>query len=310
MLKIKHLSADSFCASAIFQIFGLQLLKEKRALKQDFTQSHEIRITGVSRSGNHAIINWITRQIEGNYCFLNCVEPKTNPYLTPRPLSEDGKLYETNIKKFDLSAEQAGNLSEKKFLVYNHEDIFLGPLNHAHFELNHDRWIGTSKSRKDVLILRDPFNLFASRMKAGLMRGHYTHHGARPISTATLIRIYKQHAREFLGERNILKNKVVINYNKWTQQREYREKVAGILEIPFSDQGFEEVKAVAGGSSFDGVTLSGKASSMKLHSRWEQYAEKDEFWELFDEELVNLSEQIFGETAAIKQWKERNFQFH
>jgi hypothetical protein len=37
------------------------------------------------------------------------------------------------------------------------------------FEQHHDQWVGASWQRYDVLILRDPFNLFASRLRAGFL---------------------------------------------------------------------------------------------------------------------------------------------
>lgn len=235
---------------------------------------------------------------------MNCAEPKMNPYVSARPLNEEGATFETNISDFSINDEQRGELTRKDYLLYSYEDIFLGPLNHKIFKENHDEWLGMSKSFQNVLILRDPFNLFASRMKSGLMWGHYTHHGARPISTKTLIRIYKQHAREFLGEKNLVKRKVQVNYNSWNSSREYRKKVAEKLEIPFSDNGFEEVTGVAGGSSFDGVALSGKASSMKLNSRWKEFSEDEDYWQLFDDELVELTIRIFGEIPAVKYLEE------
>lgn len=276
--------------------------------KKGIIQERESRFTGLSRSGNHAIINWVIKQLNGSYCFLNCTEPKHSPFFTARPLNRAGEVLETNLQNFDLQAEQNGNFQKKKHLLYSHEDCFLGPLHHKIFRDNHDTWVGKSKNFKDVLILRDPFNLFASRIKSGLIKGHHTHHGARPISLHTLKRIYKQHARAFLGENDFLKNKVAINYNQWSTSSEYRSKIAARLEIPFTDQGFEEVTGVAGGSSFDGVQLSGKASSMKLHSRWESYAEKENFWALFDEELVELSSRIFGNIAPVQYFREHNSQ--
>lgn len=275
--------------------------------KNEYTQQREIRFTGLSRSGNHAIINWVINQLEGSYCFLNCTEPKHNPFLTARPLNKAGDVLQTNLANFDLQAEQKGNFSRKKHLLYSHEDCFLGPLQHKTFRENHDLWMGKSATFNDVLILRDPFNLFASRKKSGLMTGHYTHHGVRPISISILKRIYKQHAREFLGEKNLLKNKIVINYNRWTSSLEYRQQLAQQLEVPFTDSGFETVAAVAGGSSFDGTQLSGKASSMKLHSRWERYADNENFWELFDDEIMELSVKIFGPILPMEVRKKRRF---
>lgn len=265
-------------------------------------QKNEFRFVGLSRSGNHGIINWLISQIEERYCFLNCAEPKYNPYLTARPLKEEGKVYQTNISNFNLEKEQKKNFSEKDYLLYNHEDCFLGPLNNKIQQEDRQKWVGLSKNKRDILILRDPFNLFASRIKAGLIRGHYTHHGARPISTLTLKRIYKQHAREFLGEKNYLKNKLPVKFNSWTSDKEYRRKITEELDLTFTDKGFKEVSVVAGGSSFDGVKLSGRANQMSLNSRWRKFAHDEEYWSLFDEEMVELAQKIFGDIEPVQYY--------
>ena len=265
----------------------------------------ELRILGLSRSGNHAVINWILSQINGNYCFLNCTEPKYNPFLTARPLNKEGVVFKTNIEGFSIEKEQEGELAEKDYLIYNHEDCFLGSMNKKGQSTFRQEWVGSSADFQDILILRDPFNLFASRIKAGLLGGHYTHHGARPISLPTLRRIYKQHSREYIGLKNNLKNKVLINFDSWSSIKEYRKNIARQLDIPFSDKGFTEVPEVAGGSSFDGIKYAGQPHKMDLQNRWQKYASDEEFWEMFDEEIVELSKKIFGKLAAAKEWESR-----
>lgn len=263
-------------------------------------QETEFRLVGLSRSGNHAIINWIIRQLRGSYCFLNCTEPKHNPYRTARPLNANGSTYRTNISGFDKEKEMLGNFSKKDCLLYNHEDCFLGPFNSPHQKIDREQWTGPSGTKKDILILRDPFNLFASRIKAGLIRGHHTEHGAKPISLLTLKRLYKQHAREYLGKKKYLKNTVRVNFNSWTKDEVYRRNLAAELDISFSDTGFQEVSETAGGSSFDGTRLSGSAGKMDLGSRWKKYADQDEFWSLFDEEILELASTIFGNIPPVQ----------
>ncbi|MDT0676619.1 hypothetical protein [Autumnicola musiva] len=266
-------------------------------VREKTNQNAEFRIIGLSRSGNHAIINWIINQLNGKYCFLNCTEPKYNPFLTARPLTEEGEVYQTNIENFDLEKERQGNFTSKDYLLYNHEDCFLGPLEKTN-KSQHKIWVGNSLHQRNIIILRDPFNLFASRIKSGLLRGHYPGHGGKPISILTLQRIYKQHAREFLNGK-YLKNKVLINYNSWTSSSQYRRQIAQDLEISFSDEGFNEVTEVAGGSSFDGTSFSGKAQKMNLHDRWKKFAEDKEYWAMFDSEMIELTKKIFGNIPPV-----------
>lgn len=292
---------------------NLQVLEQRDIVQSDFLtlsrknneikHQSEIRFFGLSRSGNHAVINWIIRQLEGSYCFLNCAELKHNPFVTARPLNDLGVVYKTNIEDFDLEKERKGEIIKKDYLLYNHEDCFLGAANKKQLLEKHNEWLGPAKKRTDILILRDPFNLFASRMKAGLLKGHFTHHGVRPISVMTLKRLYKQHAREFLGEKNNLRNKIGINFDSWTTDEDYRRKITGELGIPYSAKGLWDVPGVAGGSSFDGTRYSGEAQKMNLNSRWEYYASDPEYLSLFDEELMDLTRKIFGEIPPLRYFE-------
>lgn len=241
----------------------------------------------MSRSGNHAVINWILSQATGRTCFLNCTEPKFNPFATARPL-DDGRSVLANYEDFDLAAELRGDFSDKDLLVYSHEDCFLGTMVRGAFEENHDAMVGPSRERADVLILRDPYNLFASRL----------HGGFGDVSRQIAMRIWKQHAREFTGDRRCLKQRrVLISYNRWASDRLYRRRIAAELGIRFHDEGISEVPAAGNGSSFDGRRYHGSAARMKILERWKHFAGDRAFAALFDREVHELSRWVFGEVG-------------
>lgn len=271
--------------------------------QSETVQRNEFRIVGLARSGNHAVINWIIHQLRGRFCFLNCTEPKYNPFYTCRPLSEAGQCYKTNIPDFDLEAEKQGEFTTKDYLLFSHEDCFLGNLDTKKNLEQLQQWTGKAENRQSILILRDPFNMFASRKKAGLIQGHHTHHGARPISTLTLRRIYKQHAKEFLREKKNLRGLIAINFNIWNSSVDYRRDIAEKLGLEFEDAGFKTVENTAGGSSFDGVAFTGNPEKMKLQHRWETFRDDPSYWELFDEEIVELTEKIFGDIPPVQHYK-------
>ena len=254
--------------------------------------ANELRVIGMSRSGNHAVIGWVMRQAAGRTCLLNCVQGKSNPYLTPRPVAPgDGERGYANYSDFDLESERRGVFSRKDWLVFSHEDDFLGNACAESFERRHDEFVGPSARRRDVLILRDPFNLFASRRRAG--------YGT--VSEATAVRIWKQHAREFLRRTRWLRREpVFVSYNRWVTDPSYRRRLAEDLGLEFTDAGVDAVARCAGGSSFDGLAYDGRASRMKVFDRWAWYRDDPTFRSLFDEEVVALSEPIFGPPPALR----------
>src|SRR3954463_829192 len=98
----------------------------------------EIRVIGMSRSGNHAIINWILAQARGRTCFLNCAEPGTNPFVSARPLTPELPGWRASYEDFEIEAERAGRFSRKDLLIHSYEDTFLGPFKKAANEVRHD----------------------------------------------------------------------------------------------------------------------------------------------------------------------------
>lgn len=239
---------------------------------------------GLSRSGNHAILEWLRAQARGRICLLNATQANWNPFLTARPVGPDDNGAITNYEPFDLQAEQAGRLSRKDLLIITHEDEFLGRVASDNFERYHDGFVGASRARLDVLILRDPFNLMASRMRAGFCG-----------SPRVTMRMWKQHAREFLRDTRYLKHgPVLISYNDWSRDEGYRRGIAHALGLRFTDATINEVARCAGGSSFDGLRYDGNASRMPVLSRWHAYKDDPAFLALFDAEAIRLSERVFG----------------
>lgn len=147
---------------------------------------------------------------------------------------------------------------------------------------------GKSAARYDVLILRDPFNLIASRIKSNNLRVKNPNR--------TVVELWIAYAKEYLGETNFLKNnKVCINYNQWFSDVEYRKYLASLLDVEFSDAGINDVKSQGGGSSFEGQELDGQATKMQVLDRWESFADDSLFqkW-LNNRELISYSERILG----------------
>lgn len=247
-----------------------------------------MRVVGMSRSGNHAIIDWILSQAGGRTCFLNCAQAKANPFETARPLGEGEPCYRANYHAFDLAAESQGRFTRKDLLLHSYEDTFLGNLCNPAYEKLRDDRVGRSARRVDVLIVRDPFNLFASRLASGV--------GA--VSLRTAGRIWMQHAREFLGRRTYLRgDRVMVSYNEWAANRAYREKLAGQLGLVFHDAAAHQVPATAGGSSFDGTRHDGQAEAMPVFDRWRRFADHPDYRSVITPEMVDLSDRIFGPVA-------------
>jgi len=253
----------------------------------EIVNHNEIRVVGMSRSGNHAIIEWLLAQTSGRTCLLNCAEPGQNPYLWARPLGPDEPGHRANYR-IDIHAEQAGKFSRKNYLVHSYEDVFLGSFRKPQHMADRPRWVGRSARQIDVLILRDPYNLFASRLATGFS----------VLSQEMAVKVWCQHARQFAGRRRYLEQPVCINYNLWASSAAYRSGVAEQLGLEFDDRTAQQVPSCGGGSSFDGLAYNGEASTMRVFDRWRNYSHDPAYLALFTKQARALAREIFGPLPA------------
>ncbi|MCP2728013.1 hypothetical protein [Limnofasciculus baicalensis] len=255
----------------------LRMITQKHVLPQ-IVNEKEIRVAGLRRSGNHAIINWVRKQHTGEVWHLNNVVASENPYRF---------LYQ-HYPEDHLRREALGDFVKKDCLIYSYEDYSLEQIADQEFEKKHDLYLGKSRIRYDLLILRDPFNLLASRIKKNYIKVKGQHQ--------TMIDIWIAYAKEYLGETDYLKNnKVCVNYNQWFVNIDYRKQLASQLKFQFSDTGINQVKGQGGGSSFQGKELDGDATKMDVLNRYKKFENDPNYQELLkNEELLDYSRKIFG----------------
>ncbi|MEZ5583588.1 MAG: hypothetical protein R3F37_13335 [Candidatus Competibacteraceae bacterium] len=170
-----------------------------------------------------------------------------------------------------------------------------------------ETWVGISRRRHDVLILRDPFNLLASKLKWAY--GIVDRPSKPTIEDVRKARdLWKVYAREYLGETSFLRDRVNISYNHWFAERDYRDHLAAEFGFENRDMGVREVAKwgpTLSQDSFDGLKYEGRAQEMKVLERWKAYVDDPIYREFMaDEELHWLSREIFGElpgTAALRR---------
>jgi hypothetical protein len=135
-----------------------------------------------------------------------------------------------------------------------------------------------------LLLLRDPFNLFASLLKSQRMNEQNRQY---------YVRTWKQYAREYLGFTSFLGEHLVrVPYDQWRDSGEFRMELSRRIGIREDGEAYNEVPATGGGSSFDGVTKN--AQAMNTGQRWQEFSNDDTYRDLFDSELRELNERIFG----------------
>jgi len=260
------------------------------------TNALEIRLAALRRSGSHALVHWLLSQLPGRGVFLNSCKPGENPYAS----CYRGDSAVQPAGAFDLDRERDQGPSPKDFLLYNYEDRELSAVFSDAFAAEHDRWLGTSARRFDLLVLRDPWNNLASLLR-------WARGAVYPISldsVAKAARLWKAYAREVLGETDLLRHqRTPVLFNLWVTDPGYRAELASRLGVPFTDAGRDEVAPwgpTTWGDSFDGFAYDGRAGEMPVLERWRWCAEDPFYRGLFDDETVELAERIFGVQAGVR----------
>ena len=178
--------------------------------------------------------------------------------------------------------------------MYAYEDFDIKRL--AEKPIVEEQWIGKSKNIYELIVIRDIFNLTASRRK-----------GKKVWSKKWYFDRWNDQAKESLGETDYLTNKIIINYNKWFVDKNYRKSIASTLSLKFSDKGLNFVQPYKAGSSFDKTKYDGKAQEMNVLSRWKNCLDRPKYRDRIKKhkESRKLAKRLFPDTykSFMKDFK-------
>jgi hypothetical protein len=181
--------------------------------------------------------------------------------------------------------------AHRSTLITGYEDVDIGDLDYQ----KNESFLGEADKEADVLVVRDFFNWLASRaMKL-----------CWPAVTCTPEKfvLYEEMMREALEETNHLRNRVVVNFNKWFSEGDYRRELEKKLELPETEDGLQVVMGL--GSSFDGHSFDGNAQEMKVLNRWEMIGEREKEWYNVilaqNRTSIELSERFFGRLDGTEE---------
>ena len=273
---------------------------------EEIVNQQEIRVVGLRRSGNHLIIRWIEKQLIGVIVHLNNIPVDENPYRFIYNHAQSQRIsypqYQGEEGLQRLQREARGGFERKDCLIYSYEDYGLDYLTNTMVERNRERYFGKSAERYDLLILRDPFNMLASRFKRDQMLAMEVKNFNKTVTD-----MWITYAKEYLGETEYLKNnKIVVNYNRFITDVDYRKKIASQLKLKFDDSGIDEVCNIGSGSSFDKLKFKGQGRKMDVLNRWRHFSEDMSYRILLDnEELIEYSKRIFGHIPGTESLRIR-----
>lgn len=139
---------------------------------------------------------------------------------------------------------------------------------------------------KFLIGLRDPWNLFASRIRCGLKR---LRHPADYLWT--------EYARAFIEKPYEAE---YILYHEFLSKITVRRKLSKAMGGKFDDSNIDAVPRYGDGSSFDGQAYDGRGREMNIFGRWREYANDAQHQALFAGEVKELAKEIFGTDDPAK----------
>jgi hypothetical protein len=273
-------------------------------MEERYTNELEICVVALWRSGHHAVIQWILRHLSGRGCFMNDCDVGRSPFATECRDDADKRHLARGV---DLAAEEPGRLSHKDYLVFNFEHEQLTEVFSPAFLARRDTLTGASRRRLHVVVLRDPFNNFASLLRwaraprPGRLKPKHS-------DVAGCGELWKSYARELLDETHIVPSeRILVRYNDWLTDDAYRAEIAAAIGFTATDAGLDRVApwgANTWGESFDGLAYDGRAREMDLLQRFRHYEDDAVYRSFFDEELLELSRLLFGEIPGTERLAE------
>jgi hypothetical protein len=199
-----------------------------------------------------------------------------------------------NVSDIVAQKDQLGVRCDKDCFIFNVEDPDLPSVRQQLRASTELPW-GRSKAIFNILLLRDAYNLFASRFKQEEKDRN------KKWTSEMAVQRWAEHADEYLGNTSHLgKNVIKVNYNAWCTNCEYRRTIAKRLNLEFTDAGFNRVSHFGAGSSFDGLKYDQRASEMKVLERWRLLSKNKKFLRIFRHTvLIDRTERIFGKVAKL-----------
>lgn len=242
------------------------------------TNDVEIRLFSMKRSGQHAIMGWILDHYPGRRIVMN------------NPLGREQTRLHFADGETTATPDPWTREVHPESKHWQRVDLYLVNCEDAHLERESRRlarvgpWSrGRSRDVIEIAVLRDPANLFASRIKLGLSARFEDDPRRRSRWwDARAVDAYLGYCAEWEGRALALtRDPVLISFNRWTRDAGYRAKIGERLGLGGeSAKPYASVLPAAGGSSFDGTRFDGAAGKMRIHDRWRSMLDDERFRQL------------------------------
>ncbi|KZY38725.1 hypothetical protein A3731_13870 [Roseovarius sp. HI0049] len=251
-----------------------------------------LRVFGMRRSGNHAVINWLARNAPGGRSlFFNNCTPGRKPFETYRAVEIDGVQVAGDGGD---PVKLAGRAGDGTALILSYEDAMPNERRKRPVSVGVD----AAAISHDVVICRGFLNWAASLLKK--VQGNPAF--SAPQRVAIVLKAlggYSSMLELAMGEAT--PGFVVIRYEPWMTDAGYRAGLLDRLGFEARDDGLGEVQRYGNGSSFQAEA--GAVEELNTLERWKEMRDDPEYriamWlAAQDEALCGKLEKVYPADAA------------
>ena len=260
--------------------------------KLGYTPSRVIRVFGMRRSGNHALINWLMRNAPDVSVFMNNCAPGKCPAETAKAL-EIGDLGlpigETSV------AEYCAEVPDGGVLIISYEDFMPEP----HEPLGAvTKGLPDDVDCLDLVLFRGFMNWSASLLRK--LQNNDAHDMYSRLRT--MINAMERYTEGLELVQESPARIRPISYDRWVSRAKYRASILRALGFEQKDNSLGAVQPYGGGSSFQKDVKAAK--DLAPHERWHMMVNNAEYQLLLltasqHEELVELMDDLMPQDAAL-----------
>lgn len=260
--------------------------------------ARRLRLFGLRRSGNHAVLNWMFRNLpEGDYVLFNNCSYNRSPLLSYNQIESSDRR---------LGKRKQGSPAQLRFMerVEGEAAMFVSYEKYPFSVIDGDdapEGFGEGDFDRTVLLDRSYLSWLASIMKLLIKLTQDELRGTRLLWRE--VEYYRASLASLAAGITDKPGRVRISYDAWVLDEDYRRTKLDELGLPLKDNGLGEVASYGGGSSFDGHA---KVEAQTLTERW-RGMQDDEAYRLIvrltmrDPELRSLIGQFYpADLAAVE----------
>jgi hypothetical protein len=226
-----------------------------------------LRVFGMRRSGNHAVINWLARNAPGgkSVFFNNCAHGG-NPFETFRSVEINGRRRPGGPgDAAEQFAKRAGNGAT---VMFSYEDVMPNTPRKRPLSAG----VNEAEIDGDIVIARSFLNWSASLTKKIRPNPNYT--PARRVGILMrALEVYGQMLKLAKGDAG--QDVTVISYDAWFRSAKARAKTLQALGFDETDNSLGDVQPYGNGSSFQADAAA--PEDLTPEQRWEQMREDGEY---------------------------------